>query len=171
MRQKSQARDGLRISAVNRFGLFGFNDEKAILNMSTLRTRGGDAGLNRYTDLVSPDRLSIFRLLFPIPWSRRRTSNIGLREPDRTPFSRATKETGRSVVRERYCQLLCSELSGGVLLDSVNEDFSLEERKDALMAFETMPAFLGCLSQFEHHREACASRSAPFRTGMAQADR
>ena len=67
--------------------------------------------------------------------------------------------------------MLCFELSGGVLLDSVNEDFSLQERKDVLMTVEAVPAFLGCMSQFEHHREACVSGAAPFRAAMSQADR
>jgi len=63
--------------------------------------------------------------------------------------------------------MLCFEMSsGGVLHDSVNEDFSLKEGNDVLMTVEPSPALLGRLSQFEHHGQARASCTAPFRAAM-----
>ena len=62
----------------------------------------------------------------------------------------------------------CSKnVSGGVLHDSVNEEFSLEKGNDVLVTVEAAPAFLGGVSQFEHHRQARSSCAAPLGASMA----
>ena len=66
------------------------------------------------------------------------------------------------------CQMSCSKnVSGGVLHDSVNEEFSLEKGNDVLVTVEAAPAFLGGVSQFEHHRQARSSCAAPLGASMA----
>lgn len=67
-----------------------------------------------------------------------------------------------------YCQMLCCKIvSGGVLHDPVNEEFSLEERNDVLVTVEAAPAFLGGVSQFEHHGQARSSCAASLRAAVA----
>ena len=67
-----------------------------------------------------------------------------------------------------YCQMLCCKIvSGGVLHDSVNEEFSLEKGNDVLVAVEPSPALLGGVSQFEHHCQARSSCAAPLRAAVA----
>jgi len=68
-----------------------------------------------------------------------------------------------------YCQMLCSfEVPlGGVLQEAVDEFLSFEEMDDLLVSVESSPSLLGGLGQLEHHGQARASRTAPFRAAVA----
>ena len=64
--------------------------------------------------------------------------------------------------------MLCSKnVSGGVLHDSVNEEFSLEKGDDVLVAVEPSPTLLGRMSQLEHHGQARSSCAAPLGAAVA----
>ena len=60
--------------------------------------------------------------------------------------------------------MLCSESwgSGGVFQDSIGKSFALEKYGDLVFAIQSSPAFLGGLSQLEHHREAGFAGAVAF---------